>query len=315
MTTPFSTFLSELKRRRVFRVAVVYAGVAFIVFQVADFAFPALHVPDWFSSAVVVLLLLGFFIAVGMAWAFDITDEGIVRTTGPKRHQPNEPYHPILGNIALAIIAVVAATFIAALLFLKTKAPPVVVLMDSPIPERVYDPETRRNQGTNADDLTDILGYLPVALHKETVSSVWHREDEILKQQPTLILIHRSCFFDRAALSDSTFMRHLYMLADNKLVAFLGYIAMGKPDTKFLVYSRGFGNESNRSRWVSEAVNRFPQLRDKIVTMTVLRGVNIATIRSPSVIKSTATFRDPDTASQVRRLVESMLNLKVATVE
>ena len=66
-----AAFLAELRHRRVFRVAVVYAGVAFIIFQVADFAFPALHVPDWFSSAMVILLLLGFPIAVGMAWAFD----------------------------------------------------------------------------------------------------------------------------------------------------------------------------------------------------------------------------------------------------
>ena len=42
-----AAFIAELKRRRVFRVAVVYAGVAFIVFQVADFTFPALHLlPD-----------------------------------------------------------------------------------------------------------------------------------------------------------------------------------------------------------------------------------------------------------------------------
>ncbi|GAH64493.1 unnamed protein product, partial [marine sediment metagenome] len=75
-----TAFLSELKRRRVFRVVVVYAGVAFIVFQVADFAFPALHVPDWFSGAVVVLLALGFLVAVGLAWAFDITEKGVVRT-------------------------------------------------------------------------------------------------------------------------------------------------------------------------------------------------------------------------------------------
>ena len=306
-----AAFFSELRRPRVFRVAAMYAGVAFVIIQIIDGAFGYLRIPVWVGTTVIVLVLLGFPVAIALAWAFDITDEGIVRTTGPKRNLPKGPYHPILGNLALAIIAVVVATFIAALLLVTTNAPPVVVLMDTPIPERVYDPDTRRNQGTNADDLTDILGYLPVALHKETVSSVWHREDEIIKQQPTLILIHRSCFYDRTALSDSTFDEHLYVLADNKLVAFLGYIALGKPDTKFLVYSRGFGTELNRSRWVSEAVNRFPQLRDKVVTMTVPRAV----LRSGRVIKSTATFRDPDTARQVRRLVESMLNLKVATVE
>jgi len=107
-----SAFLAELKYRRVFRVAIVYAGVAFIIFQVADFAFPALHVPDWFSSAVVVLLLLGFFIAVGLAWAFDLTAEGLVRAK-PKREAAaaKAPHHPLVGNKVLAAIAVLAIVF------------------------------------------------------------------------------------------------------------------------------------------------------------------------------------------------------------
>ena len=89
-------FLAELKRRRVFRVAVVYAGVAFIVFQAADFAFPALHVPDWFSSAVVVLLILCFPIAVGLAWAFDITEKGVVRTAVKEATAPAEDRSTLL---------------------------------------------------------------------------------------------------------------------------------------------------------------------------------------------------------------------------
>ena len=87
MNTIFSragTFFQELRRRRVFRVAVVYAGLAFIIFQVADFTFPALHVPEWFSSAMVIVLLVGFPIAVGLAWAFDITDKRVVRTPSLK---------------------------------------------------------------------------------------------------------------------------------------------------------------------------------------------------------------------------------------
>ena len=103
-----STFINELKRRRVFRVAVVYAGVAFIVFQIADFAFPALHVPDWFSGAVVLLLLLGFPIAVGLAWAFDITEKGVVRTPTKTDAAAPATSKPIFGNKVLVIIAILA---------------------------------------------------------------------------------------------------------------------------------------------------------------------------------------------------------------
>ncbi len=104
----FTAFIAELRHRRVFRVAIVYAGVAFIIFQIADFTFPALHVPDWFSSAVVVLLILGFFIAVGLAWAFDLTAEGLVRTRESKRDQPKKPSRPVIGNKTLVVIAAVA---------------------------------------------------------------------------------------------------------------------------------------------------------------------------------------------------------------
>jgi len=105
----FAAFIVELRRRRVFRVAVVYAGVAFIVFQVADFTFPALHVPDWFSSAVVVLLILGFLIAVGLAWAFDLTAEGLVRAKVKREPTAAKaPHHVVIGNKTLAAIAVLA---------------------------------------------------------------------------------------------------------------------------------------------------------------------------------------------------------------
>ncbi|GAF74687.1 unnamed protein product, partial [marine sediment metagenome] len=104
-----SAFIAELRHRRVFRVAIVYAGVAFIIFQVADFAFPALHVPNWFSSAVVVLLLLGFFIAVGLAWAFDLTAEGLVRAKVKREPTAAKaPHHVVIGNKTLAVIALLA---------------------------------------------------------------------------------------------------------------------------------------------------------------------------------------------------------------
>jgi TolB-like protein len=70
----------ELKRRRVYRVAVVYAVVAFVIWQVAEIAFPALRLPDWALTLVIVLTVVGFPIAVVLAWAFDVTPEGVIRT-------------------------------------------------------------------------------------------------------------------------------------------------------------------------------------------------------------------------------------------
>lgn len=74
---------------------------------------------------------------------------------------------------------------------------PVIVLMDSPLPGRVYDPRTVAAGGTNADDLTDALRDLPVVIEKENTSPMWHREAQVLQQNPDLIVSHLSCLFDQ----------------------------------------------------------------------------------------------------------------------
>jgi TolB-like protein/tetratricopeptide (TPR) repeat protein len=72
--------LAELKRRKVYRVAVVYAVVAFAIWQVAEITFPALHLPEWVLTFVVVIVIIGFPIALVLAWALEVTPEGIRRT-------------------------------------------------------------------------------------------------------------------------------------------------------------------------------------------------------------------------------------------
>ncbi len=104
-----SAFLQELKRRRVFRVATVYACVAFIIFQIIDATFDYLPIPDWVGTALIVVLLLCFPVAVGMAWAFDITEEGLVRAKVKREPTAAKaPHHIVIGNKTLALIACLA---------------------------------------------------------------------------------------------------------------------------------------------------------------------------------------------------------------
>jgi adenylate cyclase len=77
---PAFDFVSELRRRRVFRVLVAYGVVAFAVLQVAEPVVHALHLPEWTLTAAVVALGLGFPVALGLAWAFDLTSSGVERT-------------------------------------------------------------------------------------------------------------------------------------------------------------------------------------------------------------------------------------------
>jgi TolB-like protein len=74
------SFLAEIKRRNVFRVATVYAATAFVVLQVASLTFAPLHLPPWAMTLVVVVTILGFPIALVLAWAYELTPRGIQRT-------------------------------------------------------------------------------------------------------------------------------------------------------------------------------------------------------------------------------------------
>ena len=85
------SFIDELKRRRVVRVVVAYGAIAFAVGQAATSFFPALHMPQWSVTLVVALCVLGFPIAAVLAWAFDITDAGIVRADEAVQLLPRRP--------------------------------------------------------------------------------------------------------------------------------------------------------------------------------------------------------------------------------
>jgi len=73
-------FFAELKRRNVYKVAIAYAVVAWLLMQVATQVFPFLEIPNWAIRLVIMLLALGFPIALIIAWAFELTPEGLKRT-------------------------------------------------------------------------------------------------------------------------------------------------------------------------------------------------------------------------------------------
>ena len=73
-------FFGELKRRNVYKVGVAYAIVAWLLMQVASQIFPFFEIPNWVVRLIILLLVIGFPIALVIAWAFEVTSEGIKRT-------------------------------------------------------------------------------------------------------------------------------------------------------------------------------------------------------------------------------------------
>jgi adenylate cyclase len=76
--THFVSFLNELKERKVLRVAIAYIVVTWIVIQVGESTFEALKLPDWSNSLMVVFIMLGFPFALILAWAYELTPDGLV---------------------------------------------------------------------------------------------------------------------------------------------------------------------------------------------------------------------------------------------
>jgi hypothetical protein len=73
----------ELKRRKVFKVGAAYLVVAWLAVQVVSIAFPAFEAPPWALRAFILVAMLGFPIALLMAWAFESTPEGLKRDAAP----------------------------------------------------------------------------------------------------------------------------------------------------------------------------------------------------------------------------------------
>src|SRR5947209_17070200 len=71
---------AQLKRRNVYKVAIAYAVVAWLLMQIATQVFPFLEIPNWAIRLVIMLIVIGFPIALIIAWAFELTPEGLKRT-------------------------------------------------------------------------------------------------------------------------------------------------------------------------------------------------------------------------------------------
>src|SRR5881628_1664995 len=108
-------FFEELQRRKVYRVAAAYIIAAGFIIQMGSAVFPAWELPNWTLRLVVVLLLIGFPIALILAWAFDVTPQGIraTKTTATEMH---------LGRNVIILIATGAVVSAAAGFFLLPRA-------------------------------------------------------------------------------------------------------------------------------------------------------------------------------------------------
>ncbi len=101
----FRGFFAELKRRNVYKVAIAYAVIAWLLMQIATQVFPFLEIPNWAIRLVIMLLALGLPIALIIAWAFELTPEGLKRTEAAD----TEPAKPSRNKAWIYIVIMAAA--------------------------------------------------------------------------------------------------------------------------------------------------------------------------------------------------------------
>src|SRR5881296_3425173 len=114
-------FFAELKRRNVYKVAIAYAVVAWLTIQAASIFLPAFNAPQWAMQIVILIVVVGFPIALAFSWAFEITPEGIKRESEVAADQ-SITHHTGRKIVALTIVLAVIATGLLIFQFVRARS-------------------------------------------------------------------------------------------------------------------------------------------------------------------------------------------------
>jgi len=164
---------------------------------------------------------------------------------------------PVLSAALLALAALL--NFAKNNKYTFSSEPPLVMIMDSAHPARIYDEEVKSAGATNADILSDILSDLPIKIQKELISPSWHRYEAMIQFKPDLIVIHYSGFKQEDASGDRPQLRFL-------VECFL------KTDTEFLIYSRANHDwlDGNVNVVLKDLYMQNPKLKERIFIFPLL---------------------------------------------
>ena len=151
------SFFAELKRRNVFKVGVAYAIVAWLLIQVADVLLPTFQAPDWVMRVFALFVILGFPLAVFLAWAYELTPEGIKATSaeGPAQYHTRTTGQR-LNYFIIGVLVLVVAFLLVKVYMPKespevtTKTPGISAVTETATPSKGVEEKARPTAPTNS---------------------------------------------------------------------------------------------------------------------------------------------------------------------
>jgi len=163
------SFIDELKRRNVIRVALAYIIVAWLIAQVTELAFDSFGTPDWAIKTVLFLLVIGFPLALLFAWAFELTPDGLKREKDVSRSESITPKTGRKLDYSIFAVLVLALAYFAADKFLLDPSQDVEAMQTTagksiavlPFVNMSSDPEQEYFSDGIAEELLNVLSKIP----------------------------------------------------------------------------------------------------------------------------------------------------------
>jgi len=163
------SFVDELKRRNVIRVAIAYAIIAWLIAQVTELAFDSFGTPDWAIKTVLFLLIIGFPLALLFAWAFELTPDGLKREKDVDRSESITPRTGRKLNYSIIAVLILALGYFAADKFLLDTPRDVEVSQTTagksiavlPFVNMSSDPEQEYFSDGISEELLNVLSKIP----------------------------------------------------------------------------------------------------------------------------------------------------------
>jgi adenylate cyclase len=151
------SLFNELKRRNVFRVGIAYLIVAWLLLQVADVMIDNIGAPDWLFQAILLVLAIGFVIALFFAWAFELTPEGLKRESEVDRSRSITPTTGKKLNTAILVLLAVAVVY---LLIDRFRQTPVPVTTETQSAEQSTGPVTPTQAQPSSEPSIAVLPFI-----------------------------------------------------------------------------------------------------------------------------------------------------------